>query len=129
MEQATSAATEPKAVAAYDFHDPSFVTWWLDSLYLFPFEEQVAIARLLRSAVHAPDSRQEIDAFLELRTTESQADALLTAGRSEALLAETSPVWHGQLRSSWRGRPWLTAAGVLAVLYFVGKGVWFLLMR
>lgn len=118
--------TEPMAVAGYDFHDPAFITWWLNSLYLFPVEDQVAIAQMLRSALHAPGSRREIEAFIEF-----QASAIQGEGHSvdeKVALSQPDAVadLRGQLGSAWRRRPWLTAVGVLAGAYFVGKGAWFL---
>lgn len=106
---------------AYDFHDPVFVTWWLNSLYLLPIEDQIAIAQQLRAAVHAPASRQEIEAFLEVHGQE------LETRLASAAHSVHPPGWRFALHAAWRARPWLTGIGLLACALFVVKGIWFLL--
>lgn len=131
MDADTRQATESIPAAGYDFYDPGFVTWWLNSLYLFPLEDQLAIARLLRSAVHAALSRQEIDAFMACQACAMQDESWSVDEASPLSRPEELVHWRGRLAGAWRGRPWLTGLGVLAGAYFVGKGAWFLqqLMR
>lgn len=126
MDADTGQAPASIPATGYAFHDPCFVTWWLNSLYLFPLEDQIAIAQLLRSAVHAALPRQEIDAFIEFQASARQAEED-TVDKSTALSrVETDADLRWQLRSAWRRRPWLTSFGVLSGVYFVGKGAWFL---
>jgi hypothetical protein len=120
MDADAGRSTESPSGAGYDFHDPAFVTWWLDSLYLLPVEDQIAIAQGLLSAVHAPGSRSEIEAFLEVQSQQLEARA------APAAHAVDPTPWRFALRAAWRARPWLTGIGLLACAFFVLKGIWFL---
>jgi hypothetical protein len=120
LDAETGSPTASPGGAGYDFHDPAFVTWWLDSLYLLPVDDQIAIAQRLLDAVHAPASRQEIEAFLEVwRQEQERRDAPATQTAAPA-------GWTIALRSAWRAKPWLTGVGGLACMFFVAKGIWFL---
>jgi hypothetical protein len=127
MDLDSSSLPTQTPATGYDFHDPGFVTWWLNSLYLFPTQDQIAIAERLRDAVHAPESQQEIVAFIEVRL-----DAVRGASEQRPRPYRGDPEmgssanWRPALRRSWAARPWLTGIGVLGALFFAGKGIWFL---
>lgn len=107
------------------FNEVGFVTWWLGTLYLFPVAEQVAIAGLLRNAVHVPEVQREIDAFIEFHLptdpegAEEPEVVSAAGGRTGfALVAKN-------LVELWRANPWPVSLGVLAILFMVAKGLWF----
>lgn len=111
--------------AGYDFHDPAFVTWWLNSLYLLPLDDQIAVAQRLLSAVHAPGSRREVEAFLAVQGLELQSQAAARKWPPALTLqAGEAGGWRSVLREAWRARPWLTGIGLLACALLVVKGVW-----
>lgn len=51
----------------YHFNDPRFVNWWLDSLYLLPIDDQVAVAERLRERVGILEVQAVIDVFVDDR--------------------------------------------------------------
>ena len=128
MDAETAPLTGSSSGAGYDFHDPAFVTWWLNSLYLFPVEDQVAIAQRLLSALHAPASRREVEAFLEVLGQELEPRAAAESSQPTPTLHSSDvAVWRLALRDAWHARPWLTGLGLLACALLVIKGIWFLL--
>ena len=127
MDAETGPLTESSSGAGYDFHDPAFVTWWLNSLYLFQVQDQIAIAQRLLSAVHAPASRREVEAFLEVQGHELEPRAASEGSQPTSMLHSGDVAgWRFALRAAWRAGPWLTGIGLLACALLVFKGIWFL---
>jgi hypothetical protein len=121
----SDAHADSSAGAGYDFHDPAFVTWWLNSLYLLPLEDQIAIAQRLLTAVHAPGSRREVEAFLAVQGQELEArGAPVLSPGDLAVEVRDEGDWRCALREAWRARPWLTGIGLLALALLVLKGIW-----
>jgi hypothetical protein len=111
----------------YPFNDVGFVTWWLRSLYLFPQEEQFAIASGLRQSVHDPDVQAEIDAFLSLFTLPDSPDELQPAVDAPVDLrngAEVVQFSLAKLREMFRANPWMVTFGVTGLTLAAGKGAW-----
>lgn len=106
------------------FNEVGFVTWWLGSLYLFPVAEQIAIAGLLRNAVHVPEVQREIDAFIEfhspLDSEVPEEPEVSTEGRRSGFALVVK-----NLVELWRANPWPVSLGVLAILFMGAKGLWF----
>lgn len=105
----------PTGWDGYPFHDPDFLGWWLQSLYLLPPDEQVAVALSLRQVLHAPALQAEIDAFVDRRV---EAVPELTK------VVSTGPTSAGhivadKLREMWHTRPWMLAGGVAGLAYLV----------
>jgi hypothetical protein len=113
----------------YDFHDEKFVTWWLNSLYLFSTQDQLAIAQLLRNAIHAPDAAREIDAFLAIRaqsTDETQRPQDQSIRHTGVAGTGTGGIFRSMMQL-WRAGPWTAAIGLGALAFFLAKGIWFVL--
>lgn len=111
----------------YDFHDEKFVTWWLNSLYLFTLEDQLAIAQLLHDAVHAPDAVREIEAFLAIRMQDfgdSTGQVDQPSRDASAGNRGTDGILHSVMQI-WRASPWTFALGFCALAFFLAKGLWF----
>jgi hypothetical protein len=128
MEQQAPPIVNAARTQPYDFHDEEFVTWWLNSLYLFPPHEQLAIAQQLRNAVHAPRAALEIEAFLTIRM-QAIEDGYGTA-QDKLPPDENAPLRRdagiaGFLAPFWRSNPWTTVLGVVAAAFFLAKGLWF----
>lgn len=115
---------------SYDFHDEKFVTWWLNSLYLFAPQDQLAIAQLLRDAVHAPEAAREIEAFLAIRTQAVGDSDGQTAGQPAPGAGAGVGGAGGIVRSIaqiWYTSRWTAALGLCAVAFFLAKGLWFVM--
>lgn len=113
--------------APFAFHDPAFVVWWLNSLYLFRPEDQIAIAELLAGAVHAPDAKAEIEAFVAVRTLEHiPAEAAAEGGPSSGTAVTAIDVVVARTRELWRANPWMVSLGLLAIAFFSAKAVFLL---
>jgi hypothetical protein len=129
MDQDSMPVAAGSLAQPYDFHDEKFVTWWLNSLYLFSTQDQLAIAQLLRDAIHAPDAAREIEAFVTIRAQ----------GIGEMDSLSNQPMRHtgtagsrdgGVFRSMvqlWRAGPWTATLGLGALAFFLAKGLWFVL--
>lgn len=130
MEQESPTTVTAAYRQPYDFHDERFITWWLNSLYLFAPEDQLAIAQLLRAEVHAPEAAHEIEAFLTVRaqalgTGDGHLEApSLRGGRAGT---DTATGILGSLSKLWRISPWMAGLGLCALALFLVKGVWFVL--
>ncbi len=130
MEQESPTTVTAAYQQPYDFHDERFVTWWLNSLYLFAPEDQLAIAKLLRAAVHAPEAAHEIEAFLTVRAQapgvgDGHLEAPSLQGGRAGPGAATGIL--GSLSKFWRISPWTAGLGLCALAFFLAKGVWFVL--
>ncbi len=112
------------ATLPFAFHDPEFVTWWLTSLYLFKLEDQIAIAGLLSDAVHAPDAKREIEAFIEYHLGGTVAEQPERPTEID-VSASAVDVVLVRVRELWRSSPWMVAIGAVALLFFSGKAIWF----
>lgn len=84
--------------ASYDFHDPTFVRWWLESHYLLPVNDQIAIAMTVRERVAVPAVHDEIDDFLAERVHEEEPDVL------EPLPREVGTGQHGSAGDTSRSQ-------------------------
>ena len=107
----------------YAFNEPEFVTWWLGSLYLFPMEDQVAIANHLRASVHEPDVQAEIDGFVAY----TSGAWLVAAGESPAVDESGAAVARfalAKIREMFRASPWLVGFGVAGLLFAAVQGAW-----
>lgn len=106
--------------SGYAFNDPDFVAWWLQSLFLLDFDDQVRIAMELRLKLNTPEVMAEIDAFVVQRSFQTEVD-LDGAGdlKSRDLVIAES------LRGIWQRSPWMAGGAVVAALFFAGKGIWF----
>ena len=113
----------------YDFHDEKFVTWWLNSLYLFSTQDQLAIAQLLRNAIHAPEAAREIEAFVTIRTRSIDRESSSDAGDRSPLGASADGNAAAGLSRAvtqiWQTSPWIAGLGVCAVALFLVKALWF----
>lgn len=49
----------------YQFHDPVWLTWWLESLYPLTPIQQAEVAIRLQSAVYAPAAQEVLSEFLD----------------------------------------------------------------
>lgn len=110
----------------YAFNQPEFVTWWLGSLYLFPIEDQLAIANHLRASVHEPDVQAEIDGFIAYTSGASllPADEPSTTGPVDESIAAVAKFALAKIREMFRANPWLVGFGVAGLLFAVAQGVW-----
>lgn len=139
MSPQTATALEESTIGpdlpVYAFHDPSFVTWWLGSLYLFKPEDQIAIASSLHEAIHEPTVQAELAAFVAFR---NGSDGIDEVSQPTAWEAET-PVLSGtrteqviqvakyKLRQMWDESRWLLIVAAIGLVYVVGKGTWLVL--
>ena len=131
---ALEAPTTGPDMPVYAFYDPTFVTWWLGSLYLMKPEDQIAIATSLHEAIHEPAVQAELAAFVAFR---SGTEGVGEVSPAAALEAET-PVLTGarieqgiqvakyKLHQMWDESRWLLIVAAIGLVYVVGKGTWFL---
>lgn len=120
-----SVQTASTHTQGYNFHDPAFVDWWLRSLYLLPFEQQVAAAHAIKQVVSVPAVHAEADLFLAQMgegplagTLHPQLPPLAPGAKEEPLDVVT-----GTLRRIYRERPAVIVLGVLAVIVLALRGV------
>lgn len=112
------------------FNEPRFVTWWLGTLYLFKPGDQVAIAQLLKDAVHSPAVTREIQAFIEFHALEGGLSADVESAPPPVAISDEEvlggvPLIKSRLAELWRSSPWMVGLGVAAIVFFIAKGAWF----
>lgn len=111
------------ALPSYEFHDPTFVTWWLGSLFLLKPEDQIAIATSLHEAIHEPMVQAELAAFVALTGGAESAEAPVFEGtRGEQVIQ----VVKYKLREIWVSNPWFLGLAGAGLTFVIGKGIWFL---
>ncbi len=118
---------EPAAARPpYAFHDPTFVRWWLDSLYLLPAQQQLEAALALRGSVHSPEIRDVIDVFAGTLAAHIEYEVQGGAADGEAPGGEETdpPTPRGVLRRLWKAAPIPTAIGMAGISYMVLGGIW-----
>jgi hypothetical protein len=64
-QEAHKEETGPTFDADIKFHDPSWVRWWLCTLYQFPAAEQYSIALALNERITKPDVNKVVVDFLD----------------------------------------------------------------
>jgi len=106
--------------SGYAFNEPDFVAWWLQSLFLLDYEDQVRVAEDLRLKLNTPEVTAEIDAFVAHRSfqPEGEQDALGVPKSKELIISES-------LRGLWQRSPWMVGGALFAALFFAAKGIWF----
>ncbi len=120
---------EKASGSSFNFHDPNFVEWWLQSLYMLPPEMQINAATWVKSVVHVHEVHAEVDLF----TARFGAGPL--AAHLEVLpgLPHDQPVKSGEgawfeiatasFQRLWRERPSMIWLAGLAVTVLVIRGV------
>lgn len=63
--EAAAHQKDPPHWPEYQFHDPVWLTWWLESLYPLPPHQQAEIAIRLQSTVYAPRAQEVLSEFLD----------------------------------------------------------------
>ena len=124
------------AGGGYDFHDPDFVKWWLQSLYLVDPESQVGIAQAVSERIQVPAVKAvcaEFAAGFDLAVGETDVSnrpapqpALKldpTFDPTADRLTQASQVATAKLAELWSvNRKLLIVAGI-GIIFFVGKGL------
>ncbi len=123
----------------FRFNDPDWLLWWLQSHYLLPPGEQLAIAERIMTVVYAPESRQTLEGYiLGLRDTHAQ-NALghgtshqsheyplsghnQTDDSDEQEVTE-QPVWKNAWVAMLRDQPKIVLVGGLLLVIYALRGL------
>ena len=120
---------------SFDFHDPEFVRWWLQSHYLLPMNDQIALAETLRDRISLVAVQDAIDEFLDERVdgvaefevlepiqVEQRAGQAMGAGEELRSMAMTD-VAVASVRRLWYERRPLMLIFIAVVMLFAVRGL------
>lgn len=120
------------ARGGYDFHDPDFVKWWLQSLYLVSPVEQVGIAKAVSERIQVPAVKAvcvEFAAGFDLPEAETVvvdgpvAQPALEFDPSADRLTQASQVATAKFAELWSANRKLIIVAGIGIIFFVGKGL------
>lgn len=127
----TAAVPNAAQFGDYRFQDPAWLSWWLTSLYMLSPGEQVQVAQRLLQVVHARESREVLEGFIDyqmpdldngrevLRETEEGP----TQRQADTIEADDTPLWLRVLRRTWKNQRTAVILAGMVVGFYAWKGL------
>lgn len=125
--QAFEAQATPSTMDSYRYHDSDFVAWWLQGLYPFAPEDQIAIAEMLHDRINIPEVQDVIQDFVDSRKVGSVRAATpaahFTTDVSVHRMTARETVVSSIIRS-WKDQRSLYIMIFVICAVFAARGAW-----